>query len=88
MTARLADGEGSIGALIKEREFYDSLNALSGNLDNITARVEKGDGTLGQLVQDRQLYDNLNGTAGELQGLLKDIRADPKRYLRIKVSLF
>jgi len=88
VTARLAEGEGSIGALIKEREFYDSLNALSGNLDSITARVEKGDGTLGQLVQDRELYDNLNGTAGELQGLLKDIRADPKRYLRIKVSLF
>ena len=43
---------------------------------------------MGQLVQDRELYDNLNGTAGELQGLLKDIRADPKRYLRIKVSLF
>ena len=88
VTARLAEGEGSIGALIKEREFYDSLNALSGNLDSITARVEKGDGTLGQLIQDRELYDNLNGTAGELQGLLKDIRADPKRYLRIKVSLF
>ncbi len=88
VTARLAEGEGSIGALIKEREFYDSLNALSGNLDSITARVEKGDGTLGQLVQDRELYDNINGTAGELQGLLKDIRADPKRYLRIKVSLF
>ena len=88
VTARLAEGDGSIGALIKEREFYDSLNALTGNLNTMTARVENGDGTLGQLVQDRQLYDNLNGTAGELQGLLKDIRADPKRYLRIKVSLF
>ena len=88
VTARLAEGEGSIGALIKDREFYDSLNALSGSLDSITARVEKGGGTLGQLVQDRELYDNINGTAGELQGLLKDIRADPKRYLRIKVSLF
>jgi phospholipid/cholesterol/gamma-HCH transport system substrate-binding protein len=88
VSGRMAEGEGSIGALIKEREFYDKLNALSGNLDTITARVENGDGTVGQLLQDRQLYDNLNSTAGELQGLIKDIRADPKRYLRIKVSLF
>lgn len=88
VSARIADGEGSIGALVSEREFYDKLTSLSGNLDSITARVERGEGTMGQLVQDRQLYDNLAATTGELQGLLRDIRADPQKYLRIKVSLF
>ena len=88
VSARIAEGEGSIGALVAEREFYDKLNSLSGNIDSITARVNRGEGTMGQLIQDRQLYDNLAATTGELQGLLKDIRADPQKYLRIKVSLF
>jgi phospholipid/cholesterol/gamma-HCH transport system substrate-binding protein len=85
---RMADGEGSVGALMKEREFYDKLNALSGNLDGITARMDRGDGTMGQLLHDQELYDNLNKTASELSELIKAVRADPKKYLRIKVSLF
>lgn len=88
VSARMADGEGSLGALMSDREFYDKLNSLSANIDNITARVERGEGTMGQLVQDRQLYDNLAATTSELQGLIKDIRADPQRFLRIRVSLF
>ena len=88
ITARMDEGEGSIGALMTEREFYDKLNSLSGNLDRITGRINQGEGTMGALVQDRQLYENLAATTGELQGLIKDIRADPQKYLRIKVSLF
>ena len=30
----------------------------------------------------------MNGAVGELRGLVKDIRADPKKYLNVKVSLF
>ncbi len=88
VAARIADGEGTFGALVNEREFYDKLNSMSSNLDAITARLDRGEGTAGQLLQDRELYDNLNSTASELQGLLKAIREDPKKYLRIKVSLF
>jgi phospholipid/cholesterol/gamma-HCH transport system substrate-binding protein len=88
VSARMAEGEGSIGALVTEREFYDKLNSLSGNIDSITARVNRGEGTMGALVQDRELYENLAATTGELQGLIKDIRADPQKYLRIRVSLF
>jgi len=88
VSARMADGEGSIGALVSEREFYDKLNGLSGNIESITEQVNRGEGTMGQLVQNRELYDNLAATTGELQGLIKDIRADPQRYLRIRVSLF
>jgi phospholipid/cholesterol/gamma-HCH transport system substrate-binding protein len=88
VSARLAEGEGSIGALIKERDFYDKLNSMSGNLDSITARMDRGEGTAGRLLYDRELYDNLNQTASELKELIQLIKADPKKYLRIKVSLF
>lgn len=88
VTDRLNQGEGTLGALIRERALYDRLDALAANFGSVAARIERGDGTAGQLVHDRELYDNLNKTAAELQGLLADIREDPRKYLRIKVSLF
>lgn len=88
ISRRLNEGDGTAAALIRERELYDKLNSLSGNLNTITARLDRGDGTAGQLLHDRRLYDNLNNAVSELQSLVKDIRADPKKYLRIRVSLF
>jgi len=88
VSKRLVEGDGTVSALIKERELYDKFNSLSGNLEAISARLDRGDGTAGRLLHDRELYDNLNRTVNELQGLLKDIRTDPKKYLRLKVSLF
>ena len=35
-----------------------------------------------------QLYDTLNGATGEMQQLVKAIRENPKKYLRIKLALF
>jgi phospholipid/cholesterol/gamma-HCH transport system substrate-binding protein len=88
VTDRIDEGEGTLGALVKERELYDRLDALSANIASVTARLDRGEGTAGQLLHDRALYDNLNKTANELQGLISDIRQDPKKYLRVKVSLF
>ena len=88
VTGRIDGGEGTLGALVRERDLYDRLDALSANIASVTARLDRGDGTAGQLLHDRALYDNLNKTANELQGLIGDIRRDPKKYLRVKVSLF
>jgi phospholipid/cholesterol/gamma-HCH transport system substrate-binding protein len=88
VTGRIDGGEGTLGALVRERELYDRLDSLSANIASVTARLDRGDGTAGQLLHDRALYDNLNKTANELQGLISDIRQDPKKYLRVKVSLF
>lgn len=88
VSTRLAQGEGSIGALMKERDFYERLSSISANLDTLTTRLDRGEGTAGRLLHDRELYDNLNSAVGELQGLIQDIRENPREYLRIKVSLF
>jgi phospholipid/cholesterol/gamma-HCH transport system substrate-binding protein len=50
--------------------------------------VNSGQGTLGQLVVNPQLYETLNGATGQLQQLLKDMRANPKKFLRIKLAIF
>jgi phospholipid/cholesterol/gamma-HCH transport system substrate-binding protein len=52
------------------------------------ARLEAGEGTAGKLLHDQQLYDNMNSAITELNGLLADIRKDPKKYLQVRVSIF
>jgi len=57
-------------------------------VDMMLDKVNKGEGSLGQLLVNPSLYENLNGTAVEMKGLMKDFRANPKKFLRIKLALF
>jgi phospholipid/cholesterol/gamma-HCH transport system substrate-binding protein len=57
-------------------------------LDEVMKKLSDGPGTASQLLNDRQLYDSLNKTIAELGGLVTDIRKDPRKYLRVKVSIF
>ena len=61
---------------------------LSTRLDALVVRVEKGEGTAGRFVQDPALYENFNAAAKELRGLLGDVRKDPRKYLRVRLSVF
>ena len=88
ITGRISRGEGTAGKLISERELYDRLNSMSERLDTVMTGLQQGEGTAGQLLQDRQLYDNMNSAIGELRQLVQDIRADPRRFLNVRVSLF
>ena len=60
----------------------------STRLDRVLARVEAGEGTAGQLLQNPELHDNLNATLKDLRQLVGDVRRDPQKYLRVRVSLF
>jgi len=88
LTGRINRGDGTAGKLVNDPALYNRLNALAERLDTLTARLNAGDGTAGRLLQDRQLYDNLNNAANEMRGLVSDIRKDPQKYLRVKVSIF
>lgn len=88
ITGRISRGEGTAGALLQDRQLYDRLNSMSERLDKVMSGLEQGQGTAGQLLQDRQLYENMNGAVGELRQLVRDIRADPRKFLNVRVSLF
>jgi phospholipid/cholesterol/gamma-HCH transport system substrate-binding protein len=88
ITGRINHGEGTAGKLITDAELYNRLNSMADRLDKLTAGLNQGDGTAGQLLHDKQLYENMNGTVNEVRGLVKDIRADPKKYLNVRVSIF
>ncbi|MGH9253770.1 MAG: MlaD family protein [Vicinamibacterales bacterium] len=88
ITGRINRGEGTAGKLINDRELYDRLNSMSERLDKVMAGLQQGDGTAGLLLRDRQLYENMNSAVGELRQLVRDIRADPRKFLNVRVSIF
>jgi phospholipid/cholesterol/gamma-HCH transport system substrate-binding protein len=81
-------GKGTAGKLLKDEAAYNQIQGVLGKLDTTLDRVNSGQGTLGQLLVNPQLYDSMRGLSNELQSLVKDIRANPKKFLRIKLALF
>ena len=88
ITGRISKGEGTAGKLVTDAELYNRLNSMADRLDKLTMALNQGEGTAGQLLRDKQLYENMNGAVSELHNLVKDIRADPKKYLNVRVSIF
>lgn len=93
LNRKITSPDGTIGKLLGDREFYDKGLSLMERADSslktletVTARIEKGDGTAGKLVSDRELYDRMNRAVDSLDALVKDIKENPKRY--VKFSLF
>ena len=69
-----------------------TLDRSSSSLESILARMDRGEGTLGKLSKDEQLYKNatdatanMNKAAEELQKLMADLRANPRKYINLKI---
>jgi phospholipid/cholesterol/gamma-HCH transport system substrate-binding protein len=88
ITGRINRGEGTAGRLVTDRALYDRLNSMSDRLDKVMAGLQQGEGTAGRLLRDRELYENMNSAVGELRQLVRDIRADPRKFLNVRVSIF
>ena len=88
LSGRINSGEGTLGQLATNRQMFDRFNSTADRLDKLVAGLNAGEGTAGAALRDRQLYDNLNKVVVELHNLVTDIRADPKKFLNVKVSLF
>jgi phospholipid/cholesterol/gamma-HCH transport system substrate-binding protein len=61
------------------------LDSLRASLQSVSGKVDRGDGTLGKLVNDPKLYDEAKQTVAELKALIADIKANPKKYVNVKV---
>jgi phospholipid/cholesterol/gamma-HCH transport system substrate-binding protein len=81
-------GKGTAGKLLKSEDLSNQLKATLTSLQSILDKVNSGQGTVGQLMVNTQLYDNLNGATREMHLLMKDFRANPKKFLRIKLAIF
>lgn len=77
--ARIDEGAQSITTAA------NSLNRSILSLESVMGKINRGDGSLGRLVNDTALYSNLNGAARGIRALTEDIKANPKRYLDIRI---
>ena len=61
------------------------LDSLRVSMQSAARKIDKGDGTLGKLVNDEHLYDEMNQSVKSLRALLEDIKANPKKYLTVRI---
>jgi phospholipid/cholesterol/gamma-HCH transport system substrate-binding protein len=88
LVQNLNAGKGTAGKLLTDEALYAQINQLIARVDATVGKINSGQGTLGQLVVNPQLYTNLNGALGDVRLLIKDIRANPKKFLSLKLALF
>jgi len=81
-------GKGTAGKLLKDGVIAQRAEQLADKLNTMIDKIQAGQGTIGQLLVNQQLYESLNDATREFQSLARDMRANPKKFLRIKLALF
>jgi phospholipid/cholesterol/gamma-HCH transport system substrate-binding protein len=85
---RIEDGEGFLGRLSKDETLYRQFTQSLGKFTNVAEKMSNGDGTVSKLLKDPSLYSNLDLASAEMVKFMHDLRENPKKYLRIKLSLW
>lgn len=81
-------GKGTLGKLITDDSLFQKYEQVGTNLSTLTSKMNSNEGTFGKFFNDPQLYDNLTGLTGDMRLLFKDFRQDPKKFLRVRFSIF
>ncbi|HEV3198093.1 MAG TPA: MlaD family protein [Bryobacteraceae bacterium] len=88
LLADLQAGKGTAGKFLKDDQLHNRLDLLVTKFSGIVDKMNAGQGTLGQFLVNPQFYESLNGVTREFQSLAKDMRANPKKFLTIRLTLF
>jgi phospholipid/cholesterol/gamma-HCH transport system substrate-binding protein len=81
-------GKGTAGKFLKDEALHNQVVATLDKVNGTIDRLNGGQGTLGQLLVNPALFESLTGSSQELGSLLKDFRANPKKFLTIQLKLF
>ena len=67
------------------RTLVNNAQSTVDNVNALIAGVKNGQGTVGQLMQNDSLFKSLNNTIESLDLLVKDIKANPSKYINVTV---
>lgn len=81
-------GKGTLGKLTTDDSLFSTWKQAGTNVSTATSKFNSNDSTIGKFFNDPQLYDNLTGMTADARLLLNDFRQNPKKFLRVKFSLF
>jgi phospholipid/cholesterol/gamma-HCH transport system substrate-binding protein len=82
--ANINSGKSSV-AMLQNDDTYRSVQHALASVDSALASLNAGEGRVGGLLASQQLYESLNGSVRELEKTLRELRSNPKKYMRIKV---
>jgi len=63
----------------------DSLQSLSVKLGTTAEALNTQEGTAGKLINNKELYEKLSTIVDNLDALVKDIKSNPKKYVKFSV---
>jgi phospholipid/cholesterol/gamma-HCH transport system substrate-binding protein len=87
LRSTLADanaGKGKLGEALLDDAKYRQITHLLSATDAAISSLNAGEGQAGRLLTNAQLYESLNGSLSSMEMLLRDVRENPRKYLRIK----
>lgn len=74
ITTQIQHGQGSIGKLIYEENFYNNLNKTANEAQELMARIENGHGTIGKLLNDETLYNRTVAAVNKVNNVLDEVQ--------------
>ena len=74
ITGQIQHGQGSIGKLIYDENFYNNLNKTVNEAQKLMTQVEKGHGTLGKILNDKTLYNRTVAAVDKVNQVLDQVQ--------------
>ncbi|HEY0671303.1 MAG TPA: hypothetical protein VGD27_03500, partial [Longimicrobiales bacterium] len=62
-----------------------SADSTFRQVGEVAAALNRGEGTLGRMLRDTTMYYRLIETNAEVQELLRDMRANPRKYINLTI---
>jgi phospholipid/cholesterol/gamma-HCH transport system substrate-binding protein len=70
LTQSVAQGKGTIGKLLTDRQLYDRLNSTLSSTSSLLARLQNPNGSMGRMLDDPRLYTELTGMVAQVDSLM------------------
>ena len=66
-------------------ELSDKLTVTAESIQRVVGRIDNQQGSVGKAIADSTLYDELRETLRNTNDLVRDIKKNPKRYLKLGI---
>ncbi len=67
------------------KQLLANTNATIQTANELLRQMQNENGSVGKMLKTSELHDQLNRTIADVDSLINDIKANPKKYIRIKV---
>lgn len=85
ITAKMDNGDGSLGQMVNDNRLYENAASSAERLDSILAKIESGHGSAGALLNDAELYEEIRNLVVRINNLVADIEENPRKYFKFSV---